>query len=76
MSTVAIRNRGYGKVTGLRPEHCQGERYADWSEVAPVLEQLNRRTCGGRTMAVRCGICNGWHLQAGAGRQEGNETDQ
>ena len=70
MSENAIRNRGYGKVTGLRPEHCQGERYATWADVAPVLAQLNRTRSQPR-MATRCGICNGWHLQAVAGRQDG-----
>lgn len=59
----------YGRVRGLRPEHCQGERYATWQDIAPVLDHLNR-TRNQQRMAVRCAVCNGWHLQHGAARQD------
>ncbi len=60
MNEHAIRNRGHGRVTGLRPEHCTGVRYASWADIAPVLALLNRPKRG-RWMGNYCALCAGWH---------------
>lgn len=56
----AARVKGFGKVVGLRPEHCSPVRYASWAEVKPVLDLLNRPKRG-RWMGRYCALCAGWH---------------
>ena len=59
-SFYIARARGFGKVVGLRPEHCNPVRYSSWADIKPVLDLLNRPKRG-RWMGRYCALCAGWH---------------
>ena len=75
MTEQAIRNRSQGRVTGLRPEHCNTVRYASWPDIKPVLDLLNRPKRG-RWMGNYCALCAGWHSAMVEGQAAPESTQQ